>query len=98
MARKQGAARVDALRIVVRLGRGFATAEDLQKLIGGSRATVMRAIAEARAMGAMIEARQRARRWEFDLLNAESVVRRATGWLECEESGDLVDTEAYAPR
>lgn len=88
---------VTMLRIIVTLCTAPATAVELQAQFDISRATLMRYISEARALGAKIEAVQSRRQWAFELRNAGEVQTRARRWLELEEAQDLRRVQPVLP-
>lgn len=80
---------VTTLRIIDVMISGPTTAGQLQERFTLTRPTLMRHIAEARLLGAKIEATQAKRQWSYELRNADEVRVRTRRWLELEETRDV---------
>ena len=78
------------LRIIRSLGAGRLTSAELQEGMEMSRATLNRHLAEARHLGARIEAVQGGRVWCYELTNWPECQAIVTRWIELEEARTVV--------
>lgn len=74
------------LYLIRSLGSGPLSSAELQEGLGVSRATLNRHIAEARNMGAKVEAEQGKRAWLYTLANWSECQDTVTKWIALEEA------------
>lgn len=74
------------LYLIRSLGSGPLSSSDLQQGLGVSRPTVNRYLAEARHLGADIEAVQGNRSWLYELRNWPMCEKTVCAWIVLEES------------
>lgn len=77
------------LYLIRALGSGPLSSAELQAGLGISRATLNRHIADARHMGADIEAVQGKRTWLYVLGNWSACEAKVRRWIELEEARTL---------
>ena len=78
------------LYIIRSLGAGRLTSAELQESMEMSRATLNRHLAEARHLGARIDAVQGNRVWCYELTNWLQCKPTVTTWIELEEHRSVV--------
>lgn len=78
------------LYLIRSLGSGPLSSSELQAGLGISRATLNRHIADARHMGADIEAVQGKRAWLYELRNWNQCAHNVRTWIDLEENRKVV--------